>query len=159
MSYLFVEGWMDGMDWSLQLKMNTTDSLIDNWPIAINTVVRPRKHFFQIILEKGHTQMECYSEHTAYEKALRTQDKIDVPSNYKTYAEEACRKHLTRFSTWGMTSSKPAMIYNVVFHSPPWKYSKVRDLVVTDILQLRYKVGSLENKHAYWESDFLLSQV
>lgn len=113
---------------------------------------KTKKTVFQKILEKGHTQMECDSVHAACERALKDK-KIYVPSNYKTYIEQARPKH--PYMVEYLKHDFFKTYTNLTYYSTIRPGHKVGDQVVTDIRQLRYKDGSLEYKLDYSESDFL----
>lgn len=60
----------------------------DFWKITRDVESHYCRRVFPKILENGHMQMKCDSAHVASERALRDK-KIYVPSNHKTYMEEA----------------------------------------------------------------------
>lgn len=96
--------------------------------------------------------MECDSVHAACERALRDK-KIYVPSNYKTYIEDARPKQPYKVEYLKHDFFKTYS--DLTYYSTIRPGHKVGDPVVTDIRQLRYKDGSLEYKFDYCESDFL----
>ncbi|KAK7884022.1 hypothetical protein WMY93_027145 [Mugilogobius chulae] len=113
---------------------------------------KTNKTVFQKILEKGHTQMECDNVHAACERALRDK-KIYVPSNYKTYIEEARPKQ--PYEVQYLTHDFFNTYNNLTYFASIRPGHKVGDPVVTDIRQFKYTVGSLEYKLDYIESEFL----
>lgn len=115
---------------------------------CMTSAARPRKQF----LKKSWKKVTRKWNVNACERALRDK-KIYVPSNYKTYIEEARPKQPYKVEYVKHDFFKS---YNdLTYYSTMRPGHKVGDPVVTDIRQLRYTDRSLEYKLDYCESDFL----
>lgn len=110
---------------------------------------------FQKFLEKGHTQMECDSVHSAIERALKHKE-IYLPSDYIKITKQA------RLKNPYVVKSMDFDFFLNYGHKDSLKYSSIRpsklnndvNAVVTNIRALKYFDGKIFFKLSFSDEEF-----